>query len=160
MMLCQDGWKNTGQREGLGTGGHVILNFLLQVIFVFFLFLGMVTYAKEVETKREIKITCEKKLTTTHTLTEVVTKTIPITLTCVKGQALVKTEADTLAGEKAYLCLDKQNEVEAKALVYTWAHTFPQVKVKSVTNTLRDMEGERPIDTLTDAIRVDGRNTV
>ena len=68
-----------------GTGGHVILNFLLEVIFVFFLFLGMVIYAKEVETKREIKITCEKKLTTTHTLTEVVTKTIPITLTCVKG---------------------------------------------------------------------------
>ena len=82
-----------------------------------------------------------------------VTKTIPITLTRVKGYALVKTEADTLAGEKAYLCLDKQNEVEAKALVYTWAYTFPQVKVKSVTNTLRDMEAETPIDTLIDAIR-------
>ena len=52
---------------------------------VFLLFLGMVIYAKEVETKTEMKITCEKKLTTTHTLTEVVIKTIPITLTCVKG---------------------------------------------------------------------------
>ena len=51
----------------------------------FLLFLGMVIYAKEVETKRKIKITCDKKLTTTDKLSEVVTKTIPITLTCVKG---------------------------------------------------------------------------
>ena len=85
-------------------------------------------------------------------------KTIADTLTCVVAEAPVKT-ADTLAGVKAYLCLDKQNEVEAKSLVYTRAHTFPQVKVKSVTNTLRDKEAETPMDTLTDAIRVDGRNT-
>ena len=84
-MLCEDGWKNTGWREGRGTGGHVIVNFLFQVIFVFLLFLGMVIYAKEVETKIKIKITCDKKLTTTDKLSEVVTKTIPITLTCVKG---------------------------------------------------------------------------
>ena len=84
-MLCEDGWKNTGWRVGRGTGGHVIVNFLFQVIFVFLLFLGMVIYAKEVETKRKIKITCDKKLTTTDKLSEVVTKTIPITLTCVKG---------------------------------------------------------------------------
>ena len=61
--------------------------------------------------------------------------------------------------EKKLTCVSTQNEVEAKALVYTRAHTFPQVKVKSVTNTLRDMEAETPIDTLTDAITVDGRNT-
>ena len=85
-------------------------------------------------------------------------KTIADTLTCVVAEAPVKTP-DTLAGVKAFFCLDKQNEVEAKSLVYTRAHTFPQVKVKSVTNTLRDMEAETPIDTLTDAIRVDGRNT-
>lgn len=94
------------------------------------------------------------------TLSEVVTKTIAITLTCVKAKALVKTEADTLAGEKAYLCLDAKNEVKAKALVYTRAHTFSQVKAKSVTETLRDMEAETPVDTLTDVSRVDGRNTV
>ena len=85
-------------------------------------------------------------------------KTIADTLTCVVAEAPVKT-ANTLAGVKAYLCLDKQNEVEGKSLVYTRAHTFPQVKVKSATNRLRDMEAETPIDTLTDAIRVDGRNT-
>ena len=88
------------------------------------------------------------------TLSEVVTKTIAITLTCVKAEALVKTEADTLEGEKAYMCLDTQNEVEAKAQVYTRAHTFPQVKAKSVTNTLRDMEAETALDTLTNASRV------
>ena len=57
MMLCQDGWKKTGWREGRGTGGHVIVNFLFQVIFVCLLFLGMVISAKEVETKRKRKIT-------------------------------------------------------------------------------------------------------
>ena len=93
------------------------------------------------------------------TESEVVTKTIAITLTCVKSEALVKTEAETLAGEKTYLCLETRNEVETKVLVYTRAHTFPPVKAKSVTNTLRDMEAETPVDTLTDASRVDGKDT-
>ena len=37
--------------------GYVVVNFLSQVIFVFLLFLGMVMYANEVETKEKIKIT-------------------------------------------------------------------------------------------------------
>ena len=36
---------------------NVVVNFLSQVIFLFLLFLGMVMYAKEVETKIKIKIT-------------------------------------------------------------------------------------------------------
>ena len=43
----------------------VVVNFLLQVIFGFLLFLGMVMYANEVENKRKEKITWDKKLTTT-----------------------------------------------------------------------------------------------
>ena len=33
--------------------GYVVVNFLFQVIFVFLLFLGMVIYADEVETKEK-----------------------------------------------------------------------------------------------------------
>ena len=32
---------------------HVVVNFLSQVIFVFLLFLGMVMYANEIETKEK-----------------------------------------------------------------------------------------------------------
>ena len=46
---------------------YVVVNFLSQVIFVFLLFLGMLMYANEVETKGKIKITWHKKLTTTYT---------------------------------------------------------------------------------------------
>ena len=38
-------------------GEYVVVNFLSQVIFGFLLFLGMVMYANEVETKEKIKIT-------------------------------------------------------------------------------------------------------
>ena len=37
--------------KGLLAHVHVVFNFLFQVIFVFLLFLGMVIYANEVETK-------------------------------------------------------------------------------------------------------------
>ena len=46
----------------------VVVNFLSQVIFVFLLFLGMIMYANEVETKGKTKITSDKKLTTTYPL--------------------------------------------------------------------------------------------
>ena len=36
--------------------GYVVVNFLFQVIFVFLLFLGMVIYANEVETKEKQKL--------------------------------------------------------------------------------------------------------
>ena len=36
---------------------YVVVNFLSQVIFMFPLFFGMVMYANEVETKKNIKIT-------------------------------------------------------------------------------------------------------
>ena len=35
---------------------YVVVNFLFQVIFVFLLFLGMVIYANEVETKEKQKL--------------------------------------------------------------------------------------------------------
>ena len=76
------------------------------------------------------------------TLSEVVAKTIADTLTCVVAEAPVKT-TDTLAGVKAYLCLDKLNEVEGEALVYTQAHTFSQFYAESFTNILSDMEEKK-----------------
>ena len=91
-----------------------------------------------------------------HTLSEVVAKTIADTLTCVVAEAPVKT-ADTLAGVKAYLCLDKVKEVEAEALVYTQAHTFSQFYAESFTDILSDMETKTPVDTLTYASKSDGR---
>ena len=48
-MTVGNGWKNTEWREGRGTGGHVIVNFLFQVIFVFLLFLGMLRKLKQKE---------------------------------------------------------------------------------------------------------------
>ena len=45
---------------------YVVVNFLSQVIFMFPLFFGMVMYANEVETTKNIKITWDKKLTTTY----------------------------------------------------------------------------------------------
>ena len=48
------------------------------------------------------------------TLSDVVTKTIAITLTCVKAEALVKTEADTLEGEKAYMCLAHRTKLKLR----------------------------------------------
>ena len=45
---------------------YVVVNFLSQVISMFPLFFGMVMYANEVETKKNIKITWDKKLTTTY----------------------------------------------------------------------------------------------
>ena len=92
------------------------------------------------------------------TLSEVVAKTIEDTLTCVVAEAPVKT-ADTLAAVKAYLCLDKLNEVEAEALVYTQAYTSSQVYAKKVSDILSVMEDETPADTLTDAGRGDGRDS-
>ena len=91
-------------------------------------------------------------------LSVVVAKTIADTLTFVVPEAPVKT-ADTLAIVKAYLCLDKLNEVEAEALVSTQAHTFSQFYAESFTNILSDMDAKTPVDTLTDASRGDGRNT-
>ena len=46
----------------------VVVNFLSQVIFVFILFLGMVMYANELETKERLKLPEIKKLTTAYTL--------------------------------------------------------------------------------------------
>ena len=40
---------------------YVVVNFLSQVIFVFLLFLSMVMYANEVETKEKEKLTDVKK---------------------------------------------------------------------------------------------------
>ena len=76
------------------------------------------------------------------TLSEVVANTIADTLTCVVAEAPVK-RTDALAGVKAYLCLDKLNEVEAEALVYTQAHTFSQFYAESFTNILSDMEEKK-----------------
>ena len=92
------------------------------------------------------------------TLSEVVAKTIADTLTCVVAKAPGK-PADTLAGVKAYFCLDKLKEVESEALVYTQAHTFSQVYAKSVTDILSDMEAKTPVDTLSDISRGDGRDS-
>ena len=67
--------------------------------------------------------------TLTDTLSEVVAKTIADALTCVEAKEPFKTEASTLAGVDPYSCLHTLNELEAEALVYTQAHTFPQVQV-------------------------------
>lgn len=57
----------------------------------------------------------------------VVAKTIADALSHVGVEAPVKTEADTLAGVKAFPDLDTLNKVEAKAVVNTQACTFRQV---------------------------------
>ena len=61
-------------------------------------------------------------------------KKIAYTLTCVKAEAPVKTEAVTDARVEAYRVVDTLNEVEAEALAYTQAHTFPQVQAKGVAD--------------------------
>ena len=52
-----------------------------------------------------------------------------------EAKALVKT-GDTIAELEAHTDIDKLNEVEAKALVYKQAYTFPKVQAKSVADTL------------------------
>ena len=54
-----------------------------------------------------------------------------------EDNAPVKTEGDTLAGLKAYTVVHTLIKVEHKALAYTKAQVFAQVKAKSVTNTLK-----------------------
>ena len=46
-------------------------------------------------------------------------------------EELVKTEADILAWEEVYPCLDTLNKVEAEALVCTKAYSFLQVQTRS-----------------------------
>ena len=46
---------------------YVVVNFLSQLIFIFPLFLGMVMYANDFETKEKQKLSEIKKLTATHT---------------------------------------------------------------------------------------------
>ena len=60
-MRGQEGWifvtneKISGHLDqtSLVNNRYVVVNFLFQVIFVFLLFLGMVIYANEVETKEK-----------------------------------------------------------------------------------------------------------
>ena len=47
-----------------------------------------------------------------------------------------KTEGDFVTEVEAETDINTLNEVEAKALVYTQAYTFPKVQTKSVTDTL------------------------
>ena len=54
-------------------------------------------------------------------------KTFADTLTCVEYEAPVKTESDSNAAMKPYTKVETLNEDEAVAIVYTQAHTFPQV---------------------------------
>ena len=76
MKKIEKSWKNNGERESKGEKTerdvrlylnflselslwlfiYVVVNFLFQVIFVFLLFLGMVIYANEVETKEKQKL--------------------------------------------------------------------------------------------------------
>ena len=53
-----------------------------------------------------------------------------------EDEALLKTQGDTVAEVEAYTIFDTLVEVEAEVLVYTQAHTFPQVQVKRVTDAL------------------------
>ena len=55
--------------------------------------------------------------------------------------------------------MDKLNEVEAEALVYTQAHTFSLFQAKSVTDILSEIEAETPVNTLTYTRRGNGRDT-
>ena len=45
-------FSDQGKKTGYGYS-NVVVNFLSQVIFVFLLFLGMVMYANEIETKEK-----------------------------------------------------------------------------------------------------------
>ena len=59
-----------------------------------------------------------------NTLSEVVANTIPITITCVKAKAPVKTDGDIDEGLEAYTDVDTINEFEAVALMHAKAYTF------------------------------------
>lgn len=54
----------------------------------------------------------------------------------VDAEAPVKQKVTRVAEVQANTVVDTVNELMAKALVYTEAHTFPQVQTKSVTDTL------------------------
>ena len=58
------------------------------------------------------------------TQSEVVAKTIAITITCVKAEALVKTDGDIHAELAAYTDVDTINEFEPLALLHPKAYTF------------------------------------
>ena len=58
------------------------------------------------------------------TLSEVVAKTIAITITCVKAEALVKTDGDINAGLQAYTDVATINEFKAVAVVHPKTYTF------------------------------------
>ena len=62
---------------------------------------------------------------------------MPAPLTCVEDKAPVKTKGDTLGGLKAYTVVHRLIKVKHKALAYTKAHVFAQVKAKSATDTLK-----------------------
>ena len=54
-----------------------------------------------------------------------------------EDNAPVKTEGDTLPGLKAYTVVHTLIKVENKALAYTKAHVFSQLKAKNVTDILK-----------------------
>lgn len=66
-------------------------------------------------------------ITYSEKLSVFVAKTIADALTRFGVEAPVKTEADTLAGVKAFPCLDRVNKVQAEAEVNTPARTFRQL---------------------------------
>ena len=58
------------------------------------------------------------------------------TLTCVKAEAPVKTEGDTVAGQQDYTVVDTLIEVQVEVLGYAQANTFAQLLAKSFTDSL------------------------
>ena len=58
------------------------------------------------------------------------------TLTCVKAEAPVKTEGDTVAGQQDYTVVDTLIEVQVEVLGYAQANTFSQLQAKSFTDSL------------------------
>ena len=70
--------------------------------------------------------TCRLTLDDTFpgTVSVVVANTIAITITCVKTEALVKTDGDIDAALQAYTDVDTINELEPVALVHPKAYTF------------------------------------
>ena len=58
------------------------------------------------------------------------------TLTCVKAEAPVKTEGDTVAGQQDYTVVDTLIEVQVEVLGYAQANTFAQLQAKSFTDSL------------------------
>lgn len=57
-MVMQNMWGKVYVKM---VNGHVVVNFLSQVIFIFPLFLGMVMYTNEFKTKEKQKLTEIKK---------------------------------------------------------------------------------------------------